>query len=808
MSQEPLPARTQTLIIGSGIVGNSVAYHLAALGHTDVLVLDKGDLHHNDGSTSHAPGGVHVTSPSKMMTDFAVYSTELYENIEPFVKSEPCYRPVSGIELAISDSRMQELKRRHGIATAFGVKSELISPSKCNELLPLLDPESVLGGFWVHRDCNVGGSHMSSALARDAQAKGIQFRGDCRAEKLLLDGHKVVGVKTAEGEVYADRVLVATNIWAPLLSNQVGLELPLMAAQHQYVVTEPVPELAEFKGREIVLPTLREQDSAVYYRHHGDCWGIGNYRHEPLLVAAKDVGKTAMRPFTEQHFRKAWESSCRLFPCLTGLKLERSFNGMFAFTLDGMPFLGPTKIDGLWTAVGVWLTHAGGVGKAAAEWIVNGAPSTDCREANVNRVHDFQTKPGYIYRRSYKNYAEVYDIHHPMEPLSEPRGVRHTPVHHRMEQLGAHFVESGGWEMPKWYESNRSLLDKYQSQIPQRDEWSARHWSPIQGAEHLAVRETAGLFNIGALGVVEISGSSATDYLQNLCTNDMEKPPGRLIYTLMLNQLGGVRADLTVARWRDCYWVINGGAILPRELWWLMHHAPQDGSVNIRDLSSSLTTFGLWGPKAREILQSISPNDLSNDNFKFYRCQDITVADIPVKALRLSYAGELGWELYTKTEYGLALWDAIWEAGEPLGMIPAGGGAFDSLRLEKGYRLWGTDVTTEHSPNEVGLEFVVRNKPHIGCNAKRTHRSDLLCLTLKEPGALLGGEPVFQEGQHVGYVTSANCGYSVGQFLALAHIRSGAHKDKHFEVEYLGQRLRADVVSDPVFDPEMKRLRS
>lgn len=803
------PSKTRILIVGSGIVGSSLAYHLAHMGQSDVVVLDKGDLQCNDGSTSHAPGGMHVTSPSKMMTDFAVTSTEVYSRVAPFHPDKPCFRPVGGIELAQTPARLVELKRRHGIATAFGVRSELLSPEQCTEKVPLLDPNSVLGGFWVPRDTNVGGSDLTSAMARDASEKGVQFFADTEVKELLLDNNRVVGVKTPKSEITAEQVVICTNIWAPLLAKQVGLELPLMAAQHQYAVTSPLPELAEYQGQEIVLPTMRAQDHALYFRQHGDCWGIGNYRHEPLLVAPKDVGRTAMRDFTPHHFEQAWSASCELFPALKGAELVRSFNGMFAFTIDGAPIMGPTRVSGLWVGVGIWITHAGGVGRALAEWLTRGAPSTDCSQADVNRFHAHQTAPDYVFQRCFTNYAEVYDIHHPAEPLSKPRGLRLTPVHQRMVELNAKLVPSGGWEVPKWYDSNSNLLEEFSGQIPSRDEWAARHWSPIQGAEHLAVRARAGLFNLGALGVIEVTGPGAQPYLEHLCTNAMAQTAGRLTYTLMLDQGGGIRADLTVARWEDSFWVMNGGAILPLELAWLRRHLPQDGSVELVDRSSGLTTLGLWGPRARDILSAICPDDLSNSAFPFYHCLEIKVVGLPVRALRLSYAGELGWELYCPTEFGSGLWDALWRAGAEHGLVAAGSGAFDSLRLEKAYRLYGQDMTAEHTPQECGLNFVVADKPFLGKEAllSRVSATRLECLALKGGGALLGGEPVYAEDQPVGFVTSANYGYSVGRFLALARVDAGADMSGRLQVEYLGQRQDCEVVKAPLFDPNMTRMR-
>ena len=791
------------LIVGGGIVGSSVAYHLAKMGAQRVLVLDKGDLAHNDGSTSHAPGGIHVTSPSKMMTDFAVYSTELYGAVPPIDPNYPHFRPVGGIEFATTEARLLELKRRQGIATAFGVEASILDPAECARKVPMLDPRSVLAGLWVPRDANVGGSALTSALAAQARQGGVEFRGDTVVKELLVEGGRVVGVQTEAASITADIVLLCSNIWAPILARQVGIELPLLAAQHQYAVTEPVPELSDYVDREIALPTLRHQDSSLYYRHHKNCWGIGNYRHEPLMVKPEDVGKTALRPFTPKHFEEAWSASCKLFPALNGLELARSFNGMFAFTLDGYPMMGPTSVEGLWTAVGVWITHAGGVGKATAEWILEGAPSTDCREGNVNRFHRFQTSPGYLARRCAKNYAEVYDIHHPSEPLSAPRNLRLTPFHARMQELEAEMVEVSGWEMPRWFGKNEVLLER--CSIPARDEWGSRFWSPIQGAEHLAVRESAGLFNLGALAPIEVRGPGRHRFLEKLCSQSI-RGEGRVTYTLMLNQLGGVRADLTVAHWADSLWAINGGGLVPRELAWMNSHLPKDGSVHLVDQSSAWTALGLWGPKAREILSKVCDQDLTNDSFPYYHCRELLIAELPVRALRISYAGELGWELYVPTEFGLALWDAIWRVGQEHGLVAAGSGAFDSLRLEKGYRLWGTDMHTEHSPTEVGLDFAVGKKSFLGSGVERPTRSRLVCLALAGEGTLLGGEPVLSGQRWVGYVTSANYGYSVGRFLALAHLELGSWED--LQVQYLGELLDVEEVQDPVFDPKMTRLKA
>ncbi len=800
-----LPSQTELLLVGAGIVGCSLAYHLALKGFTEVVVLDKGDLSTNDGSTSHAPGGIHVTSPSRMMTDFAVYSTDLYASLDP---PGQVFRGVGGIEFAYTPERLEELKRRHGIAQASGIEAHLLEPERCQEMVPILDPRVILGGFHVPRDANVAASPLSAALAEPAKNRGVVFAGNCPVERLLTEDGRVIGVVTREGEIRAERVVVCSNIWAPILTRQVGLELPLLAAQHQYAVTTPLPELAPYADQEVKLPTLRHQDFALYYRQHHDCWGIGNYRHEPLLVAPEAVGKTALREFTRPHFEQSWTASQELFPALRQAEIANSFNGMFAFTIDGFPILGPTAVSGLWTAVGVWITHAGGVGKAMAEWLLEGAPKTDYRWAEARRFHSFQLTPHYIQTRCHQNYAEVYDIHHPQEPLARPRDLRRTPFHRQMLQLDAHLVESAGWEMPLYYQSNEALLERYFSTPPKRDSWGARFWSPIQAGEHLAVREQVGLFNLGALAPIEVRGPNSLNYLERLCTNRLDREPGSVVYTAMLDSGGGIRADVTVVRWeRERFWVINGGALAPRDLGWLESH--QDSGVELRPLESAYTCLGLWGPAARRLLQKLTSTDLSHQAFPYYRAQRLAVAGRPVEALRLSYAGELGWELYCPSELGEGLWDALWEAGQDSSIVAAGSGAFDSLRLEKAYRLWGQDMTTEHTPRQAGLSFVLADKPFLGREAMEARPVDarLTSLIAPNPSAfLMGGEPIECQGETVGYITSANFGHSIGKLVALGWLQPDCAGP--LQARYFGEPVALERHPGVFFDPKGSRMKA
>lgn len=802
------------VIIGGGIVGCSAAYHLAQAGWRDVVVLDKGDLFENDGSTSHAPGGMHLTHPSKMMTKFATYSTELYAQLPPYDPQRPPFRPVGGVEVATTDARWQDLKRKQGLAQAYDVEAHLLTPQETRDLVPLVDPDSIIGSFYCPQDANVIGWHIAASLASEAQRiGGVTFYDNTPVQAIVIEAGRVQAVMTANGRIDCEHVLLAANIWSPVLTEKVGMRLPLLAAEHQYTVTTPIAPLAG-ETREIVHPIMRHQDAALYFRQHGASYGVGNYNHEPLMVSPHAVGKTAMHDFTPQHFTAAWSAATTLLPALRGAELARKFNGMFSFTIDGYPIMGETTVRGFWTAVGVWITHAGGVGKAIAEWMTVGAPELDCYAGDVRRFHDHQYTRAYIQARCANNYDEVYDIHHPHEPMKYPRGVRLRPFHQRFVEHQAVCIESAGWEIPNWYESNHALVDRYRDQIPQRSGWAGQFWSPIQGAEHLAVRETVALANVAALAVIEIDGAGAADFVDYLTANRVIKPTGKITYTAMLNEQGGIKADVTViCVGEQRYWILTGGGLVPHDLAWIRQHAP--ANVTVRDFSRHLAGLGVWGPRARDVLQSVTASDVSNAAFPFYTYQQIEIGGVPVHALRLSYLGELGWELHVPYDTALRVWDTLWDAGQAHGMILAGAGCVDSLRLEKGYRLWGGDIGTEYTPYEAGLGWAVKldKGDFIGRDAlKRAGENGLqrklTCLTSDDAMAL-GGEPIFSGETKIGYVNAANYGYSVGKFIAYGYLPiEYTSVGTEVDVVYMGERQRFVVAREPLFDPRMTRMKA
>ncbi|HEV2745100.1 MAG TPA: FAD-dependent oxidoreductase, partial [Rubrobacter sp.] len=669
--------RAGVVIIGAGIVGCSAAAHLAGLGWRDVVVLDQGPLFEAGGSTSHAPGLVFQTNPSKTMTQLAAYGVKRYSELES--DGKPCFYSVGSIEVATTPERWKDLKRKQGIATSWGLESGLLSPEECAEKSPLLDPKEILGGFYVPSDGLAKGVRVSEAMAREAQSLGAKFYGETEVTGIEVKDGRVRAVETSRGRVETENVLSCAGMWGPRIGRMAGAFVPLLTPmQHQYAWTTPVPGL-EAVSDEADHVIVRHQDNSMYFRQHGERYGIGSYKHRSMPVTPDEIPREhapdgempSLMPFTPEDFEGPWDESRRLMPALQGAEIERGINGLFSFTPDGGSLLGESReVRGFWMAEAVWVTHAAGAARMISEWMTDGAPSIDPAAVAVHRFDEFQKSPSYVLARSSQAFQEVYDIIHPQQPMEEPRPLRTSPFYTRQRELGAYFLEASGWERPQWYGANDSLLVDYD--VPEMEEWAGRYWSPIVGAEHLATRERVALFDMASLKKAEVTGPGALEFLQGLNTNQLDKPVGSVTYTLMLDGKAGVRSDITVARLGEAHFQLglNG----PRDIEWMERHLPADGSVQVRDITGGTLCVGVWGPQARELLQELSPDDLSNEAFGFFKARRIYVGEVPVVALRGSYVGELGWELYASADMGLRLWDLLYEAGRPLGVIAAGRG--------------------------------------------------------------------------------------------------------------------------------------
>jgi glycine cleavage system aminomethyltransferase T len=659
---------------------------------------------------------------------------------------------------------------------------------------------------------------------------------------------RVTGVEIKRGDetsvVATDIVVSCAGFWGVEIGAMVGLPIPLLPLAHQYVRTT---QLDSIKNRNnslpngASLPILRHQDQDLYFREHGDKYGIGSYSHKPMPVIVASLGPTpentneknmpSRLDFTFEDFSPAWKESCKLLPALRGSEIEDGFNGVFSFTPDGGALVGehPT-LEGFWVAEAVWVTHSAGVARAVAQILTYEGSDIDLADCELNRFEDVQLTRSYVEETSKQNFIEVYDILHPLQPRDSPRRIRCSPFYQRQEQLGALFLEGGAWERPYWYEANASLVKELPTewQPPERDAWSSRFWSPIAAAEAWKTRTNVALYDMTPLRRLEVCGPGAVDLVQRLCTSDVSKKPGLVsgpvTYTLLLSENGGIRSDITVARIEED--VFQLGVNGPIDTAYITREARRQAAMSpskwayVKDITGSTCCIGLWGPRARDVLTKVTAANFSNKGLGYFRCKRASVAGVPVLALRLSYVGELGWELYASADTGLKLWDALWKAGEEYGIIAGGRQAFNSLRLEKGYRSWGSDMTTEHNPFEAGVGFAVKKDKvdYVGQHAieklsEDTAQKRLRCLTISFEDAArtkmqpLGKEPVLQNGKPVGYVTSAAYGYTIGKPIAYAWLLASIVENEAVEIECFGQKLTAKVTPEPLFDPTMTRLR-
>ncbi|KPI38441.1 Dimethylglycine oxidase [Cyphellophora attinorum] len=827
----------KVVIIGAGIVGTNLADELVSRGWRDITVVEQGPLEMPGGSTSHAPGLVFQTNPSKTMTLFAKYTVEKLLSLEK--DGQSCFNQVGGLEVATTPARLAEIHRKLGYAQSYGIPAKILTADECYELYPELNKDMVLGGLHIPSDGLALAARAVQLLIESTRAAGVKYLGATTVTGIEQKNGHVTGVKTGDDVIPADIVVSCAGFWGVEIGAMIKLPVPLLPLAHQYVKTKSVPALAARNNQApngASLPILRHQDADLYYREHGDKYGIGYYGHKPMAVVAKDLGATPKEvtekqmpsrlDFTPEDFEPAWQESKRLLPALKDVEIDDGFNGIFSFTPDGGSLVGEApNLDGFWVAEAVWVTHSAGVARAVAEALTDGRSQIDMGDCDINRFEEVQTTKAYVEETSKQNFVEVYDILHPLQPKDSPRNLRVSPFHARQQQLGAYFLEGGAWERPYWYEANRELLKELPEEwLPvERDGWSTRFYSPIAAAEAWKTRTAVAMYDMTPLRRLAVEGPGAEELLDRLATGDITKKPlavsGPVTYTLFLDNNGGVKSDLTIARITDDYFQVgvNGPtdtAYVSRHARWQRQADPPKW-VTVKDITGQTCCIGLWGPKAREVINKVSKDDWSNKGLRYFRVKRATVAGIPVTAMRLSYVGELGWEIYTSAEYGQKLWDALFRAGQQEGIVAAGRTAFNSLRLEKGYRSWGTDMTTEYDPYESGVGFAVKadKKDYIGQTALEgksveTAKKRLRCLTVDDGRSMvLGKEPVFSEGKAVGYVTSAAFGYTVRKPIAYAWLPSAIEEGAKVELEYFGKKIAATVTPEPLFDPKMERLK-
>jgi glycine cleavage system aminomethyltransferase T/glycine/D-amino acid oxidase-like deaminating enzyme len=834
------PERAGVVVIGAGIVGNSLAYHLARLGWRDIVLVEKGGLPNPGGSTGHASNFIFTTDHSKEMTALTLDSVKQYQELGVFTQS-------GGIEVARTPERMEELKRRLAASKAWGIESELIDPARVKALVPYIETSIILGGFHTPGVGVVDSLRAGTIMRERATEMGaLTIASGTEVTGIdVVDGH-VRGVQTDHGHIAADTVLICCGVWSPRIARMAGASIPLTPAIHQMISVGPVPLFADTVG-EITFPIVRDMDTNMYERQHGGDLEVGSYAHRPILMDPDDIPSIAQSklsptelPFTQEDFEPQLEHALELVPDILGderVGIRHSINGLLSLTPDGMPILGETpEVKGLWSAAAVWIKEAPGIARTVAEWMTHGTPEIDPHSSDIARFYDHHRTAAHIQARSAEGFNKTYGIVHPMEQWASNRDVRLSPVNARQHGLGAVFFEAAGWERPFWYEANQRLLADYGERVmPREAEWESRWWSPIVNAEHLAMRERVGMVDLAAFAIFDVTGPGATAYLQGLAVNQVDVPVGRVVYTPLLNEAGGIVADLTIMRLgHDRFRVVTGGGMGMRDKKWFIDHLPADGSAQLHDATSALYTLGVWGPRARDLVAAATNDDVSNAGFPFGTWRTIDIGGVRTLASRISYVGELGWEIYAPMEEGVRLWDRLWDAGQAFGVVPVGIGVYGTTgRIEKGYRAHGAELELDFDLVEAGMARPkVKDAEFIGKKAYLEQRARppaaILCtLTVDDPRSssgvaryMLGKEPVMTpDGQPLvdgkgrrSYVTSAGSGPSVGRHILMSYLPpDSAIAGTKLAVEYFGERYPVTVVvagSTPLFDPDNERVRA
>jgi len=808
------PTQAQVVIIGGGVGGCSIAYHLTKMGWKDVVLLERHEL--TAGSTWHSAGLVGQLRSDANLTRMMYYSTDLYRKLKDETGVDTGWREVGGLRLASSQERMEDIRRMVGMARSFDMPMEIITPKDAYDLFPIMSMEGVVGAAYTPNDGVIDPTGLTNALAAGAKSRGARFFEETDVEQIVVKNGEVTEVVTSRGRIKTENVVNAAGQWGAEVGRMVGLNLPVVPMAHLYIITKPI------EGVQHEFPTLRDPDLLVYWREEVGGLITGGYERDPAPFGMdgipKDFKYQLLAPDWER-FGPLMENSIKRVPAVETAEIIQLLNGPEGFTPDGEFLLGPTEVKGFWVACAFCahgLAGAGGIGKVMAEWIIEGHPEWDVWRLDVRRFGTNYASQDYILKRTLETYTKYYDIHYPGEERMTGRNLRLSPTYPRLRELGASFGEKTGWERVNFIKSYEGLARH--GHEPKG--WAHHNWSRAIGYEHLMTRKTAALFDETSFNKFEVRGPGALDFLNTVCTNQIDRPVGTVVYTQCLNPRGGIECDFTVTRIDDDrFLIITGTAFGQHDSSWLRLNMPTDSSVTLEDVTSKYACIGMWGPKSREILSKVTGADVSNEGFPYMTAKYLTIGSVPLLASRVTYVGELGWEFYCPMEYGLQLWDTLWEAGQPEGLIAAGYKAIDSLRLEKGYRYWSGEISPDYTPLEAGLKFATDfDKPEfIGREALMQQletglKQRLACLSLVDTRVVaLGKEPIRPIGSDeiIGWVASGGYCYSVQKSVVYAYLPIDyTSPGTRMEVEFFGESIDCEVVQTPLFDPLGERIKS
>ncbi|HMR54133.1 MAG TPA: FAD-dependent oxidoreductase [Amaricoccus sp.] len=810
-----IPGAARAVVIGGGVSGCSVAYHLAKLGWKDVVLLERKQL--TCGTTWHAAGLIGQLRASQNMTRLAKYSADLYGRLEAETGIATGLRRCGSITVALTEARREEILRQASLARAFDIEVHEIGPGEAVALYPHLDVADVVAAVHLPGDGQCDPANIAMALARGARAHGVQIHEGVAVTGVLQAGGRVTGVAWRRGEesgrIAADVVVNCGGMWARDLAAASGVTLPLHACEHFYVVTEPIAGL----GR---LPVLRVPDECAYYKEDAGKLLLGAF--EPMAKPWGMGGIPEDFAFDQlaedlDHFAPILEKAVARVPLLGEAGIQTFFNGPESFTPDDRYYLGEApELGGYWVAAGynsIGIVSSGGAGYALAEWIAEGEPPFDLWEVDIRRAQPFQRNRRYLRERVTETLGLLYADHYPYRQMATARGVRRSPVHGALERLGAVFGEVAGWERANWFAAPGEAREY-------RYDWGRQNWFQNQRAEHLALRTGVGLIDMSSFGKIRVEGRDACAFLQRLCGNDVDVEAGQIVYSQMLNARGGIESDLTVTRLGETlFLLVVPAATLRRDLAWLRRHLGEDFAV-VTEVSAAEAVFCVMGPEARGLMGAVSPDDFSNAAFPFGTAREIEIGLGLARAHRVSYVGELGWEIYVPADQAAHVFETLEAAGAERGLVFCGLHAMDSCRIEKAFRHFGHDITDEDHVLEAGLGFAVRpdKGQFIGREAVLARREAglerrLVQFRLRDPEAMLfHNEAIVRDGRIVGIVTSGNYGHHLGAAIGLGYVPCPGETAAEvlastYEIEIAGRRVPAEASLRPLYDPAAARMR-
>ncbi len=798
------------LIVGGGIIGCSIAYHLTAMGARDVVILEKADLTH--GATWHAAGLVGQLRSSRNTTRMLKMSVKLYDRLEEETGQAVDWKKVGSLRLASSPERVREVEQLATMAKSFGLDMEIISASEAQKLFPLMTTEGVLCAAYLPTDGQIDPSSVTQALAKGARDRGAKIVRDVRVEDVKSDGRQVTEVVTTDGTWTCDTFINASGMWSRELGRLSNIRIPACALEHQYIITDPIPEMP------VDMPTMRDPDRLVYYKPEVRGMVIGGYEPNTVPFGDRGIPHDFGRELLGGNFDRFEQLAmlaAEITPVVNEVGIREVINGPIPYSADGDFVMGKVpEMDNYFVASGFLygIAAGGGAGRMMAEWIMEGEPSLDLWPLDVRRFSDHHNTNYFMYNRAVDHYGHHYKLHFPGNETQAARGIRRSPLYYPLKEKGVVFGSRAGWERPNWFAPEGvEAVDKMSF------ERSECNWFDAVAQEHKAVRERVALIDQTSFAKMELSGPGALGALQKLAVSNMDKPAGSVIYTQLCNERGGIECDLTISRIADDkFYVVTGSSFGVHDFNWIARHLPDDGSVVMNEVTSAFAVINICGPKSRDVLSSVCETDLSNDAFAFSTCKYIELGAASVLASRIGYVGELGWELHMPTEFAPHVYELLWETGQEFGIANVGYRAIDTLRMEKGYVYWSSEVTPDYTPYEAGLDFRVHLKlkgDFIGRVALEKQKADgveqnLCTFSVEQPVSLYGGETIYLNGEYVSLTTSGNFGHSVGKSIAFGYLPADIAKQQNFEIEAFGKRYAARRQDACLYDPDMERLKA